>query len=101
MDYYFDCSSYNRHYTVTKGSFCNNSNRSCNNRTTTAWTAQHILFVNANSNKIVKKQYEIKIIVIEDFNIFTADETKEDITKGKLIIKNAKFQQPKVFLSPS
>lgn len=38
---------------------------------------------------------------IEDFNILTADETKEEITKGLSILKNANIQQPKVFISPA
>ena len=37
---------------------------------------------------------------IEDYNILTAEETKEEITKGLSILKNANIQQPKVFISP-
>jgi predicted deacetylase len=38
---------------------------------------------------------------IEDFNILTAEETKEEITNGLSILKNAHIQQPKVFISPA
>jgi predicted deacetylase len=38
---------------------------------------------------------------IEDFNILTAEETKEEITNGLSILKNANIQQPKVFISPA
>ena len=42
LDYYTDNSSHNSHNTITKVPFCNNSDWSCHNGTTTARTTYNI-----------------------------------------------------------